>query len=246
MRRVTVWLVVAAAALVLPPMAPARAHAVYERSDPGDGEVVGGPPGSVWAEFSEQPSSDSRLDVYDPCGTKVDHGDSEVSIVPEENRITVSMSGNRAGAYRVEWYVLSTEDSHPTQGVFTFTSSGGKPCPGQGDPDPDPDPEPDPGTQEEPGDPGDEGPGQAGPSGDGPAGRPGSKGSSRKKRVPAPGETPEPAGSISVAQDPDPPSQAPPAEPEMPLDGLLIALALAAFIGAAGGRIYAGIVGPLR
>ena len=109
-------------------VAPAAyAHAAYESSDPANQSTVANPPSSVTAEFTEPVIDDSRLDVFDPCGSQVDNGDSFVAA----DRITVSMSADKQGTYTVRFSVVSAVDSHPTNGEFTFTSTGGAPCPGE-------------------------------------------------------------------------------------------------------------------
>src|SRR5687768_5482312 len=105
---------------------PAFAHAAYESSDPADGSTVSSPPSRVIADFTErlQPAT-SRLSVYDPCGAQVDNGDSLIA----NDRITVSMSANKQGTYVVRFQAHSDVDGHVTTGEFSFTSSGGSPCP---------------------------------------------------------------------------------------------------------------------
>ena len=67
----------AAVALVLCAAAPAGAHAVYKSSDPADESTVHKAPQRVTAEFSEPPTSDSYMEIFDACGEQVDLGDSE-------------------------------------------------------------------------------------------------------------------------------------------------------------------------
>lgn len=109
-------------------VAPAAyAHAAYESSDPGNQSTVSSPPSRVTADFTEPVVDESRLEVFDPCGSQVDSGDSFVAA----DRITVSMSADKQGTYMVRFSVISAVDSHPTNGEFTFTSTGGAPCPGE-------------------------------------------------------------------------------------------------------------------
>lgn len=126
-RRVTAaGLAVALFALSALIAAPAFAHAAYSDSDPQDKETVDSPPEEVWAEFTEPVVDDSKLEVFDPCGRQVDHGDSVVT----GYRITVGMSGEAAGLYTVRFAVVSAVDGHPTNGEFTFEAGNGAPCPG--------------------------------------------------------------------------------------------------------------------
>jgi methionine-rich copper-binding protein CopC len=244
--------------------APAYAHAAYESSDPADGATVSNPPSRVTAEFTEPVVDDSTLEVYDPCGTRVDNGDSLVAA----DRITVSMSADKQGTYRVHFSVVSSVDGHPTSGDFGFTSSGGSPCPGEES------------AEEEPseGSGGAEGNGQ---SDDGSAGNTGSDqpgGSSSRSGAGSQADTGsremnERAGedrargnnsettrmdsarvktsrAERAAQDV---ASAPTALSVsdiasiwhgIPLQDFLIALMVAAVIGGAGGFVYAGIMGP--
>lgn len=105
----------------------AWAHASYESSNPADGATVGTPPSEVWAEYSEPPTQESWLQIYDPCGVRVDSGTYSYF----GKRITTQMSGDKAGEYTVLWRVVSDLDSHPTSGEFTFTVTDGAPCPSQ-------------------------------------------------------------------------------------------------------------------
>ncbi len=104
--------------------APAFGHAAYRRSDPARGATVTVAPQEVSAEFTEPLTADSFLQVVDPCGRRV-HGNSDV----EGERVTVAMSGDVAGTYRVRFRLISTVDGHPTRGGLTFTAQRGAECP---------------------------------------------------------------------------------------------------------------------
>jgi len=231
----------------------AFAHAAYESSDPDNGSTVSSPPSRVIADFTERLSPDaSSLSVFDPCGAQVDNGDSLIA----NDRITISMSANKQGTYVVRFQVLSAVDGHPTSGQFSFTSTGGEPCPDESD-------EEDEQQADEP-EPGDDRP----RNGDAPA-----PGESREEREaeadsrtsgrPRAGEETSREGSASKKTraergDIDIDSAAPSVDgidlgagkasiwDGIPMGDFLIALAVAALIGAAGGRIYAGIVGPRK
>lgn len=112
----------AAAALV--GAAPAFGHAAYRRSDPARGATVTVAPQKVSAEFTEPLTADSFLQVVDPCGRRVD-GNSDA----EGERVTVAISGDVAGTYRVRFRLISTVDGHPTRGGLTFTAKQGAECP---------------------------------------------------------------------------------------------------------------------
>lgn len=242
-----------AAALVVVTAGPAQAHAAYKDSDPPNKSTVSSPPSSVWAEFTEPVTMDSSLAVTDPCGSRVDNGDSRVS----GYRITVTMNGAAAGTYVVSFSVISAVDGHPTRGSFTFTSTGGAACPGEEPPPEDPgggDGASNRGGNESRRGPGDSSTGTsdtAAPGdsdnravgGDGSRRRRGHRAHSparraggRERAVAAPTQ---PAVALPVAPNPR--------EPEawdLPMDAFIAAIVVAAAIGAVGGRIYAGIIAP--
>lgn len=235
--------------------APAFAHAAYKDSSPADGATVASPPTEVWAEFTEPPESSeaSRLEVYDPCGARVDSGGTSAS----GYRMTTAMAADKQGEYTVLFQVVSALDGHPTKGQFTFTSTGGAPCPGtEEDPDtsgPDPASE-DNGDQSSGADP-DEPFTVAGGGGDKPfdpvdalkhhskkkgkhakhKGMKDKKGKAREK------------DDAPVVQAAETPSTTPASDSqEIPMDWLLISFGVAALIGAAGGQIYVNLLGPKR
>lgn len=126
-RALVVALAGAATTLVLLLAGTAFAHAAYESSDPSDGGTVSSPPSQVTANYSEPlQEADSWMDVTDPCGRDVG---GETSITADS--MTVSMSGSAKGEYIVEWRARSSVDNHVTTGDFSFTSTGGDPCPGE-------------------------------------------------------------------------------------------------------------------
>ena len=237
---------------------PAGAHARYEDSSPSNGETVSSPPSQVQADFSEPVTGDSYLEVTDPCGETVS-GSSQ----PVADKISVSMSGSRAGTYTVYYKVQSTVDSHVTDGTFSFTSSGGDPCPGQEPPgggggnDNDPN-EPGGGGSDDPGTGGDDT--SADPSdtsGDVPTGGdPGDDntstgdagGNGKRNEENAGNNNKNGSGSnrddVDLALQNDERERQGPDPWDLPRDGLIAGLVIAALIGAAGGRIYASIQGP--
>ena len=119
------WLIVASQLVAIAIGIPnAGAHAAYESSNPEDGASVSSPPSQVTADFTEPVIDESYLQVIDPCGEQVDNGDSFVTA----DRISVSMSADKAGTYTVKFWVVSSVDGHNTAGEFTFSSSGGDSC----------------------------------------------------------------------------------------------------------------------
>lgn len=247
----------AAAAVILAAAPAALGHAAYKSSNPGDGSTVASPPGSVTAEFTEPLTDSSSLSVFDPCGRQVDAGDSR----PSGYEMTVSMSAATAGTYTVEFKAQSALDSHVTSGSFEFTSSGGDACPGAEPPAP---MGPGGGSGEGSGD------NRSGGGGGGSVTQPGgATGSSDPGDVVAldtgegafkpagevgrgagRGPRNRPRGSAETAPVAFQPARdsvsGEPAPWDLPVGGVVLAFALCVMIGAAGGRVYAGIVAPPR
>lgn len=257
------WTGLGAALLLCIISAPAaQAHAAYESSDPDNGSTVSSPPSRVIANFTERLVEGSRLDVYDPCGDKVDNGDSLVV----GDQITVSMSGDKQGRYTVRFDVVSAVDSHPTNGAFAFTSSGGAACASAAE-------EQEEGPSQQPQNGSGGGGGQGGATGDDPAAS--SSGSSGGSEVSGRSGSRERGGekgsndqASSTRTDAkrsaaarlrqrarvpniQPTAASGEAQPGSALDGIPrgtfgVGLFLATLIGAAGGKIYAGIMGWTR
>jgi len=230
--------------------APAFAHAAYKSSDPPDNGQVAGPPGEVTATFTEPLANGSFLEITDPCGERVDGGD--VRIVGYD--MSVSMSGAAAGRYTVFYRAFSTLDPHVTEGTFGFTATAGESCAGE---------EP----SEEPDDPGDDtstatesqdgssNPASTAESGeDDSSGSVGADGGTRRRPAKAtvakkedrPGASARVAnatGAAPLAAEADE-EGAPSVWDGIRLEPFLTGLMLAAIIGAAGGKVYAGIMGP--
>lgn len=243
--------------LVVGLVTTASAHAAYKGSNPADGATVSSPPSEVWAEFTEPPESSeaSRLEVYDPCGTRVDTGGTTTM----GYRMTTAMSADKQGKYTVMFQVVSTLDGHPTKGQFTFTSTGGAPCSGGGE---EPEPSGNEGSgsggsgssTEKPASGSDEPFTVAGGGGDKPfdpvdalkhhegkkkKGKHGRHQGSKDKRQDKKQQQRE------VAQPAETPATTPTAETRnIPMNWLLISFGIAALIGAAGGQIYVNLLGP--
>lgn len=248
-------------AIVGASITPVSAHAAYKSSDPADESTVPSAPSQIWAEFTEPPDNASRMQVFDPCGDQVDAGDSR----SDGYRVYVSMSGSRAGTYRVTFFVNSAVDNHPTRGEFTFTVADGEECPGAEPREPrkrdgsqdrdsqqpsEPQNDPAAGDGDAPVSSNDQPDSDAGAAdGDrnsgGPAGR-GRQGQSS-------GDRPDNGSERDRAPDEGTLVAADPPEPEepglftgIPIGGLVVALLMASIIGAGGGLIYAGIMGYRR
>lgn len=243
--------------LLLLQAGPASAHARYESSNPADGATVSSPPSQVQADFSEPVTSDSYLQVTDPCGEIVSGPSS-----PTADKVTVSMNGSAAGRYTVYFRVQSSIDSHTTDGTFSFTSSGGDPCAGQ---------EPLSGGNEG-------GNGNSRETRDSDGGDNGGSGGGAETTSSDPSDTvvDDPAADlsegsrggedrradhsghkrggkrnknggrdeVSLSLDRAAEREQPKPWEGLPAGGVIAALIISALIGAAGGRIYASIMGP--
>lgn len=240
--------------LVIPLGSTASAHAAYKDSDPADESSIARVPAEIWAEYTEPPSQGSYLSVFDPCGEQVDTGDSR----PEGYRLYVGVSADRAGMYRVEWFVDSSLDNHPTRGTFTFTVTEGESCPGAARPDADEEPRDRdrPAQRDGSSQPADAAGDRqasddpAGASGDG--GRQTGRHDQHRGRAEkserngqSDGGELAATGAPSSFGGPEAPKE-PGLLSDIPIGGLVIALSMAAAIGAAGGFIYAGIMGYHR
>lgn len=227
---------------------PARAHATYADSDPQDGATVDSAPAEVWAHFTEPLAGGSSLAVFDACGEQVDLGNTAI----EGYDMTIGVSADTAGRYVVEYVAVSGLDGHTTTGNFSFTATNGVPCAGA---------EEEPAEQEAPGAPeAEQEQGEVAPpsGGSDPAASSVTpeRGKHAKHAVKAKrqheqrsvgagaGKRDGDEARVPSAADATDLQPQDPAAWDLPLDGLLIALALAAVIGAVGGNIYAGIMGP--
>ena len=252
-RRPLVLMLVAGWLLLL--AAPAAAHARYVSSDPAKDGTVGSPPSQVYVEFSEPVTEGSTLEITDPCGRSVATGDTQVG----PTSVTRTMSGSAQGGYTVFWRAMGA-DGHPTEGEFTFSSSGGEPCPGEEPPPEEPNKQG--GGSGERGESGNidpssavgdapEGSGEGGgthPGGHASRGEKSSDGN-RKERSAAQGGTRDGGRSSSeppsgIAQGPGSGDvETPSAIEDIPVDGLLFTFAIATLIGAAGGKIFVSLSG---
>ena len=257
----------AAAAFVVLFSGTALAHPRLTSSDPAAGSTVPSPPSEVYTEFSEAIVAGSYIEVTDPCGRSVNSGSTQVAATS----MTQAISADAAGTYTVFWQANGA-DGHPIQGDFTFTSSGGSPCPGE-----EPEKDPETGNSGGSGSGGnrggtsnsggstdsDEGFIEGAPAGtdDGNGGRhnnhrggsngkaAGDKGGNRgnrgKRANGANGGNGEEQGGETgplAGAQLDVPD-APSAIEGIPMDGLLITLIVAAVIGAAAGKIYVSLSG---
>lgn len=247
MRRILVLAALLAAASVAFP-AEALAHAAYKSSDPADRSSVSSPPSRVTAEFTEPLANGSYLQITDPCGDRVDGGD--VSIVGYE--MAVSMSGSHSGTYTVFYKALSQLDPHVVEGTFTFSVTSGDPC--QDDAADPPPEEAAPGPSDDRGRSSGQDDDQLFAQTDSPGSGSGTTGGSRDRTVVdgSRARSSRPPGRKPIAAKV--PNIAGPATEDgkretsvydgIPMGSFAVGLLLAALIGGAGGKIYAGIMGP--
>ena len=236
-----------AAALVVSFALPAFAHATYKSSNPPNKGSVSSAPSQITAEFTEPMTSGSYMDVTDPCGRDSGTGSSQTG-----SSMSVQNTSSAAGTYVVFWRAVSI-DSHITEGEFTFTSTGGDPCPGEDEEEPT--------TGGGGGNGGNEG-SNSGSSSVGsnnnssnvaqPGG--GSKKHAGHNKAQHQGRNSKARGGGGKASEgstdggPGPAAQpddrpVPSALEGIPLDGVLITFTLAAMIGAAAGKIYVSLSG---
>jgi methionine-rich copper-binding protein CopC len=93
----------------------ARAHARLDHASPAVGSTVGASPSEVVLSFTENVEAKfSGAEIRNSAGARVDQG-SQIN----GNTIHVGIKNLPAGAYSVNWHVLSV-DTHKTQGSFSF------------------------------------------------------------------------------------------------------------------------------
>ena len=225
----------------------AQAHPAYKDSSPQAGATVGSPPTELWVEYTERIEGGS-VTITDPCGDRADHGEDEMNLTGD--RLTTGMHGDKAGTYVVAWSVLGS-DGHNTRGEFTFTSSGGASCPGTKEPEREPEKEPT--EKREVTRPPADNSQNSTTTEDEADRRTSDPDPSRDKD--RPGRVRTPRDTVKAERQFRDVAQSPADTTEtagksvwdgIPLGDFLISLGVAALIGAAGGRIYAGIVGPRR
>ncbi len=126
-RRAVIWALVAL--LALP--AAAAAHAVVERTDPGQGATVASAPDSVEVFFDEPvEASFGAVRVFNAGGEEVQAGELFRPEGGSEGIAVDLQPGLADGTYTATYHVVSA-DSHPVSGGFTFVI--GKPTAGGGE-----------------------------------------------------------------------------------------------------------------
>jgi methionine-rich copper-binding protein CopC len=105
----------------------AEAHAGYESSTPGDGEVVAEAPAVVEVRFGQEMGRSGGLPtliVVNEAGDQVDLG----AVLSDDDRtvITAELAPSLPdGRYTVIWHTLSDEDGEEAQGAFHFYVGSG-------------------------------------------------------------------------------------------------------------------------
>ena len=108
-----------AAALVACAAAAVHAHAFLDHAEPRVGSVVKAAPAEVRLWFTEEvEAAFSTVKVLDAGGRRVDKADARVD-PGAPNVLRVSLPPLPAGAYTVQWRVVSV-DTHVTSGNFAF------------------------------------------------------------------------------------------------------------------------------
>lgn len=117
--RQTIIVTATCAALSLPAVTAAFAHAHLVRSTPADGATVKTAPAEVTLKFNErlEPAFSSAV-IRDAGGKQVDKADAHVDKA-DRTVVRVSLPPLDPGVYTVEWRTMSS-DTHKINGNFTF------------------------------------------------------------------------------------------------------------------------------
>jgi methionine-rich copper-binding protein CopC len=119
-------LTAAVAVLLLMPVVRVSAHAAYDHSTPGDGEVVATEPAKLDVYFKENMTRANGLPtliVVNDSGDKVDAG----SVLDDNDRTHISDALSPSlpnGRYTVIWHNVSADDGEEAQGSFHFYIGG--------------------------------------------------------------------------------------------------------------------------
>ncbi|MBI4728166.1 MAG: copper resistance protein CopC [Acidobacteria bacterium] len=105
--------------------APARAHAVCDRSEPADGAELDRAPAQASCDFTEPLAPSSTMRILDTCERRVDDGDIRITGL----RMSVGMRSGEPSEYTVRWQATSLADGHTATGSFAFKVRGARrPC----------------------------------------------------------------------------------------------------------------------
>jgi methionine-rich copper-binding protein CopC len=101
----------------------ATAHGDLRTGEPEEGSTLKKPPKHAYLNFSETPSNDSKLEVFDGCGEEVVNKLERFDIT-----LHATLSAGQPGTWKVTYDVISAEDGHETKGSYNFTVTGEKDC----------------------------------------------------------------------------------------------------------------------
>jgi methionine-rich copper-binding protein CopC len=101
---------------------PASAASI--RSSPAAGSTLEKVPSEVSVQFEEAQARSSHLEVFDPCGKRVDARVSTVS----GRRVTVPVSATASGRYVVRYLGIGAVSGDDDQGSFSFKVLGVEGC----------------------------------------------------------------------------------------------------------------------
>ena len=112
---------VAFAAVLLLFPASAFAHAELVSANPPASGTVQAAPKEISITFSEAVEAKfSTIEVLDDKAQRFEQGKPEAA--PNDPKtLRVMVKELRAGTYRVNWHVVSSDDSHKTKGTYEFT-----------------------------------------------------------------------------------------------------------------------------
>lgn len=106
---------------VLAPV-PAFAHAFLKTAEPGVGAVVSTPPAQLLLTYTEELAVPfCTVTVKGPDGKQVQTAKPQ-PVPGHEDELSVKLHIIAPGKYTVTWHALS-QDTHKTQGSFSFTVS---------------------------------------------------------------------------------------------------------------------------
>ncbi|HVP05021.1 MAG TPA: copper resistance protein CopC, partial [Dehalococcoidia bacterium] len=114
--------IVAALALFAIPAIQVSAHAGYDHSSPGDGEVLAVAPTKIDAYFKEEMSRANGLPTLIVVNSSGDTVSSNMALDDNDRKhISADLKADLPdGRYTVIWHNVSAEDSDEAQGAFQF------------------------------------------------------------------------------------------------------------------------------
>lgn len=98
-------------------------HAQLSRSVPADGETLAAPPAELEMRFTEPPSANARIEVFDGCDRDVAGA---IDVLNDD--MTVALAEGQPGVWRVKLEVVSGADGHSTTERIKFEVEGEADC----------------------------------------------------------------------------------------------------------------------